>query len=929
MTREVFLNLFVSDEQVVKIESTSQVTFDDLIGLSPPELLHPVPSGESYELVRFTPGEDTEVIAAARFNPESNGYLVYYLEGAPLTLSPSAAVLGLRSSRPMPIVSPGMVALLGYTPWELGESDALHLLTSESPGKVHSCTLIDRSGGARDLLFMPVSALADGVDIVVIPAPRRDDMDVSMSLQRWGSRPVEGPEEELDLLLREMDLSQGALLRTTRHGFRIWATRGLDISQEDLDPGGFLEGCLDQGQVWLDMDGGSTAAASSGNMLVQPFGWRSAYVLLLVTSGNIRRVELQAPAFCTFLSMRLELWNSVESHAELQDRKVLLIDAEQLLIDGGISIFDELGDFLGRMAETIGADLLAVVRARDGMQIVSCGGAIAHEPADELLSRLSGPAGDGVAVESAPIMKDLVLYAAYREGKSSFRGIVDSLARLLARLCSDGRPGPPEEPLLSRLPMVVVSRDFSVEWVGGTEKLAKCYHYNGLDEPCADCPLLGEPTGPDSEPSSVLLEREDGIEIVAPSQERSIVLWARCRLPADSPGRQPGHPEEADRPPTAPARDTAGLRQPGSSSYSQDGRVIEWRSWMEGATGIPAEQAVGQDAARLLERLSSIHVERQLELAMEKGVSLEEGVDFVLRGERYNSAMSISPDTGEISHLVLPAGMSPQSASPAWMQLPGPGVAGASREPLHLASVIAEACEKAGWEFDLSPEASSSGAPVWLTQPAAVQLVAALFDLLGEISPTRWMGVDAVVVEHSSVHGPAAILPGSYHVMEFRVGPALLPAQKQLISDLDSEMAALGGWARRSEDRESLVVSVPAAIPWKGRSDSALVYSPGDARFAAQCCDVLERTCGHVQCAEDPTGLAGGQEKAGILVIRASESAARLISALCVRIPTQPLLLASGVRLRTTLSLSPNRRHLRLPASDEELMMMARRLLRA
>lgn len=539
-----------------------------------------------------------------------------------------------------------------------------------------------------------------------------------------------------------------------------------------------------------------------------------------------------------------------------------------------------------------------------------------------------------VRVERAAVSGGISLSAVYRSNSRAFTGIVGSLARLLARLCVQKGPGPPEEDLLSRLPMVLVDEESGVQWVGGTDRMQYCYHHYGRSEPCEDCPLAHAREATDSpDGSPVLLERERELEIVVPADGRALVMWipsGERPAPSADESLPPGETSAAEAvlPPPQPAPGTGAVDlRKNAAVYRPDGTIRRWSTRLEELTGIPERSAVGQDAGRLLQKLPSVYVQRQLQLCMKEAQAVPEGVEFDTGDRCFNSRMSIDP-AGEIRHTISEV---PSSVAAISVRATAPGLFCASGDPLDLASIVAETCEKLGWDFDLAPDLSEAGQS-WLSRTAASEIVESLLVTMEDVCPQRWLGLDSAIIEGSRAIGRSrrgAILPGLYGGIELRVPAVLLPEQKQLLVDLDDEISRLGGWVTRSEDRESTVIGLPSAVQPGCDRLRVLVYSPSDRSFVSQCIEVISRTSDEVVEATEAPELASGQTSASLVVLRPPPGEHRFFSTLAARSPAQPLLLATGSRLGSTPVLSGPRRHLRIPCSDDELFTMTRRLLRA
>ena len=130
---EMLLRLSLLDENIDTVVSTSpgeaSEDIPEIAGSNIAELLNTWPLSEEFRMVLFTPASAI-FSAAARMDSESS-VLIYYLDTNDDDLyNPSVPAIRLIQDRNLPVVSPGFVCLLGYTPWELAQSE---LISSRQP----------------------------------------------------------------------------------------------------------------------------------------------------------------------------------------------------------------------------------------------------------------------------------------------------------------------------------------------------------------------------------------------------------------------------------------------------------------------------------------------------------------------------------------------------------------------------------------------------------------------------------------------------------------------------------------------------------------------------------------------------------------------------------------------------------------------------
>lgn len=903
---EVFVNLLVEDGNITKVDSTGSIANDDILGKKPDDLLFPVPESESYILVSFSPSEDHSVTAAARMRPDGDGFLIYYLEGSVLYMDHSSTFLSLRPSHPLPIVSPGLVVLLGYTPWELCESDLLQLFTKAKLDTSLETVIIDRSGESHDLIFRPVSRSAGGMDVFILPKPRDNSTDLNNIIKYWSETPVEGIEKDLDFFLGKTGLTGACILRKTDREFRIWANKGIDITPEDLNEGGTLHGCLEQGTVWLNVDEESAVASGRGQILVYPFGLGGRYVLVAATEGNARSVENRLSAMIHFLSMRLDLWTGLVNNAEFQEKKALFTDTETRIIEKRIERYEDLEEILISVAESTGASLIAIIEEQKETSriVVSAGSVSEHLKPDEIEYFIESISGKNS--ETARINNNFKLIMCSENGTETFRNVVGSLARIFDRLCSGSQFSEPPQILLDELPVVVIDNNFSVTWHGSIAGVSKCFEFFDRDEPCNDCPLI---TNNDSQIEPVCtLRRGSTFEIVVRSPERSMIFWNELPTP-ETPYRNKQDPkgELLDNIPS------------GVATYSCDGCILEWNRWFETATGVPLSSAIGQNAGRLVNRLGSSYLTRQFENAL-GGKFFAESLEFNLNGRSCLSSIQKSPG-GNLIHFIVDTGKTAADLGNIFI---GSGLLIPGSQQTSLASSLAAVCETERWEFDISSTTSDHGAPSWLSQKSFTDLLTITFNKIKAFCSDRWVSLDTTE-SNNDIDG--FILPGVYHILEFHTLPMLLPVQKNFLIELTRTLRSLGGWLNLKQETESLKIGLPSALTCDQTTDRISMFNyPQDTSFQKTCSSVLPKLVKSVEMLTDIGALADIQPHSSLILIRITPAQYSLVPALVSRCPFQPLVVATAARPDIPLQATMIK-HLQLPAEEEELLTALRKLL--
>lgn len=358
----------------------------------------------------------------------------------------------------------------------------------------------------------------------------------------------------------------------------------------------------------------------------------------------------------------------------------------------------------------------------------------------------------------------------------------------------------------------------------------------------------------------------------------------------------------------------------GTSIYNADGFVMNWSRWLEDATAIGATNAVGQPAGRLLDRIGSAKLTEQYEHAI-RGILYDEPVEFPFRGRRCFSYIAKHSDGKSLAHEIVDMGILAINPCPG---VATPGTYAISGNPASAADVLTDAAGITGWEYDMSPDTTVSGTPIWLSHGTGVDMLVHMMQLMSPFCPDHWIGLTTTVIDQDdeSTH---LLLPGVYNVLSFRTLPVMMPAQIALLERLNGQISALGCSLTRTEADDSLFLAIPSALS-PGNNMDLIIYS-SDSRFLFTCGDLFSKVAESWHVADSPGSLARLQDKARALVLRLHPFELPIISVLLARLPYQPMLVISGQTsaiplLGTEVDLQ------QLPIDDKRILMALRRLLR-
>jgi hypothetical protein len=284
------------------------------------------------------------------------------------------------------------------------------------------------------------------------------------------------------------------------------------------------------------------------------------------------------------------------------------------------------------------------------------------------------------------------------------------------------------------------------------------------------------------------------------------------------------------------------------------------------------------------------------------------------------SRMTQGPQASGITHFILDS----VSAGLGDLSLfAGPGLT-APGEPVSLAAPLSSACERLGWELDISNPAGECGTQTWLSPSILSEFFPELLRIMAPMCPERWVALDSQSCEQAAAKNARPVLPGTYHLLQFGVYPVLLDSQQSAIASLDRELQTLGGWVSKPAQGENLMLALPAAL--KRRKPGRLVVYSTDEWFRDFAGETLSTAVPDWKPAGSLEELAVLQSEADLLVVRLRPNELGVIASLWSRVPDQGMLVASGLRPQLPF-LASRIELLQLPATSEELLGAVRRML--
>jgi|GEM_PF-5284728 len=431
---------------------------------------------------------------------------------------------------------------------------------------------------------------------------------------------------------------------------------------------------------------------------------------------------------------------------------------------------------------------------------------------------------------------------------------------------------------------IAAIREYRVLWSWGIESLDHCYSLYGRSGPCPRCPLRsGTPT-------------EGGVEVNHPVGPREVLHF----LPGLQLAVWPGPASPIDRLP----------RGVGTAVYSSGGAVKAWEGLHARRTGIEAGRAAGQQAGRLLDRLGSGRVRRQVE-----GTLRGEPHGGVLAGGKLASVLLPAAEGG-FHHLLIDLaelGL----AEPVYLLRPCFRHGGSASDPVSRLATVAESL---GWSYDISPKAAE-GFSTWMLPGVTDRLLTGLLRAAAGLCPSMWLSCSTI--ETGEELWPRA-LPGRYLALDLELQSSPDRWQSEALRGLSQRMEVMGGWMRADEGEGTLRVALPKGLPRPRASVGLAAFAGGEPGFG-QVLEAAEEAGIAVRLAETAEELARLQPISDGLLLGAAGPMPGLPAAAAARMPFQPLLVAGGTVHSAPGPGEPEYR-IPLPAGRSTLVSALRRI---
>ncbi len=889
----MLLRISLLDDKIDTVVSTSpgEVSEDipDIAGSSIAELFSIWPLSEEFRMVLFTPG--AAIYSAAARKDSDSSVLVYYLDTEKEDLyNPSLPAIRLIPDRNLPVVSPGFVCLLGYTPWELSQSELISSLPgdlNESRGQV---TLLDKTGKGLRLIFSRTPNNSGGTDYTFIGRPEGLVFPIT-ELERLSEMKVQVPEDLLAFLVDVLKLEAAVLLTRSTVGYVPICTINVEIDTEHFETSSIFNPENLQFPIWVDLDEDRAPLSLRGQCLVYPSGH---LILVAPWRGDADTLQQRADSIMPALSMKYEHFRATHGEHRLQN---LLCELDLLLADQ--SNHNSLQKTLETAAMGFSATVLAIFGPEESAS------PIASSNTDNEIEKLltsDRPFEECFNDTHVSILNNgFILLAAWNDEREVPYKAVDAFGKKLNRIDLDKlRMDDTNLPDFSQL-QAVFMKDTKVLWHGKSLGISHCFQFYGNSRQCFDCPVNHLSI---SGKKSARLENHQGyVEEIYPTGNGFLITWTL--LPSEG----------------VTGSSTRESYPGGEAEYTPDGEIVSWNGWFQEATGVGSEQVSGQNAARILNRIGSPALLSQYRAGL-AGVFIPEPVEFIWKGMKCFSRMRI-PRSGEnILHTVLDS----NRAGIADAITLGPGTLSSSSEPRSLAEYLSIACRREGWEFDVSGTTSEEGAPVWFARRAATDLLSNLLHMLAPMCPDRWAGLETGWLDNTPETGAFSFLPGQYHVIQFRLQGIGIAERSSILRQLSILFKGFGGWLAGSPDKDVLQVGLPAGKKHYKEVD-AIIYSPLSS-FTELCREAISGISSKkFHFVESAREMAVRQQTAGAVICRLDQSNIHYATALAARIPDQPILIASGLSSGIP-SITAKVRHLQLPVDSKTLFSAIRKTLR-
>lgn len=890
--QEILLRITLSGETIsdVKASGDGSELVSSLAGATAGEVFSQWPLGEEFAMtdIRTAIGN---FHAAARMDSE-NTAIVYCIDTEDYGLAnPAVPMIRLYPERHLPLVSPGFVCLMGYTPWELSQSEMI----SSLPGVAHQAsgqvTLFDKYGKARRLVFSRTSNAYGGSDYIFMRQPEDLAFPVK-DLERLADMEIQAPEDLLAFLVDLLKLETGVLLCRSALGYVPISSINVDIDTEHFETSSIFDPDNLQFPIWVDLEEESSPFQFRGQCLVYPSGH---LVLVAPWRGDADTLQRRVDALMPAVAMKYDQFRATHGEHRLQN---LLSELDLIL--AGQPDQESLKKALETAAAGFSATVIAIYGPEESARPVAT--STTDKETRELLVS-DRPFEECFEDTHITVLSDgYTLLTAWNDSREVPYKVVDAFGRKLRKYELEKlRIDEPELPDFSQL-QAVFMKGTKVLWQGRSLGISNCYHFYGNSRQCIDCPVLHLSA---SGSRSARLENHQGyIEEIFPAGTGFLVTWTR--LPA-------GGGSDSEERETFPG---------GEAQYTPEGKIAAWNGWFQEAAGAGLEQVSGQNAARILNRIGSPAVLSQYRAAL-AGIFIPEPVEFVWKGMKCFSRMKRSRSEEGIHHTVLDS----NRAGICDATTIGPGMLTSSPEPRSLAEFLSTACRREGWEFDISGTTSEEGAPIWFSRRATTDLLSRLLHLLMPMCPDRWVGLETGWLDHTPETGSFSFLPGQYHVLQFKLQGMGVAERSAVLKNLSMLFRGFGGWLAGSTGKDTLQVGLPAAKKHYREVD-AIIYSP-HKQFTELCRDAISglksRKFHFVESAKD---MATGQQTAGAMICRLDQSNIHYATALAARIPGQPVLAASGLSSGLP-SITAGVKHLQLPVDSRTLFAEIRKTIRS
>jgi len=891
---EILLRLSFSDAEVESVVSTTSddtsEDIPDLTGNSIENLFSNWPLSSDFTMVQFTPGTGSHA-AAARMDSDSS-VLVYYIESNNEGLfNPSIPFIRLMPDRHLPIVSPGFVCLLGYTPWELSQSELVSSLASDTPLSAGQVTLLDKTGRGHRLIFSRTPYDHSGIDYTFILQPEELIFPVK-DLERLAEMTVQGPEDLLAFLVDVLKLEAAVMMVRSTLGYIPACTINVEIDTEHFETSSIFDPENLHFPIWIDLADDNSPLELRGQCLVYPFGHLA---LVAPWRGDADTLQQRVDAVMPAASMKYDQFRSTHGEHRLQN---LLCELDLML--GGQTDQGSIQNALETAAVGFSATVIAIFGPEESAS------PIATSNTDSEVKKLlvsDRPFEECFRDTHISILSNgFIMLTAWNDEREVPYKTVDTFGKKLSKFdLNQLHMDESDIPDFSHL-QAVFMKDTKVLWQGKSLGISHCYQFYGNSRHCIDCPVNHISA---SGRRSARLENHQGfVEEIYPSGGGFLITWTRL-------------PSEVEI-----SSSTGEAFPGGEAEYTPEGEIVYLNGWFQEATGAGSEQVTGQNAARILNRIGSPAVLSQYRAAL-AGSFIHEPVEFVWKDMKCFSRMRILRSGKNIFHTVLDSNRAGISDATTL----SPGTFSSSIEPRSLAEYLSIACRREGWEFDISLTTSEEGAPVWFSRKTTTDLLSNLLHMLAPMCPDRWAGLETGWLDNNPEAGSFTFLPGQYHVIQFKLQGIGLAERSAILQQLSILFRGFGGWLAGSPDKDVLQVGLPAARKHYREID-AIIFSPHSS-FTDQCreavSNISSKSFHFVESAGD---MAVRQQTAGSVICRLDQSNIHYATALAARIPEQPILVASGLSSGIP-SITAKVRHLQLPVDDKTLFSAIRKIVRS